>query len=126
MAQVGGGVTCPKCGGPTWDERKSKFWDPSKNRPTHKCRDKGCNTGVWVKDEASTPAPVAPVKALNATPQAQRTVAAIEFDGVLVSLYEQTFQRLVTFHADTKLPLVTPDAIATLAEKLAVTLWMSK
>ena len=54
MAQVGGGVTCPKCGGPTWDERKSKFWDPSKNRPTHKCRDKECaaNGGViWAKDD---------------------------------------------------------------------------
>jgi len=40
---------CPKCKGPTWDERKSQYWEAGnpKNKPIYRCRDKNCNAGIW-------------------------------------------------------------------------------
>jgi len=45
----GTSVVCPKCGGPTWDNRESKWYDAAKRQPTHKCKDKVCGGAVWVK-----------------------------------------------------------------------------
>lgn len=39
-------VRCGICGGSVYDEHASKFWDPSKNRPDWKCRDKDNCGGV--------------------------------------------------------------------------------
>jgi hypothetical protein len=40
-------VQCPICGGPCWDQTKSKFWDPNKNAPIYKCKDKNCKGVIW-------------------------------------------------------------------------------
>lgn len=55
-------ITCPKCGGPCWDERAGRFWGNGltangKQKPTHKCKNKECGGAVWAKDAASTAAP---------------------------------------------------------------------
>ena len=68
-------LTCPKCGGPMFDETKSKFYDPSKNRPIAKCKNKGvCDGVIWppkggVAPRAAAPTPVTPINpALNDLP----------------------------------------------------------
>lgn len=46
-------MNCPKCGGETWDETRSKFWgdgiDPKtkKPKPIAKCKDKSCGGKVY-------------------------------------------------------------------------------
>lgn len=37
-------VSCPKCGGRTWDNRLTK---KNPKAPDYKCRDKGCDGCVW-------------------------------------------------------------------------------
>lgn len=110
------GQACPKCGGPTWDERKSQFYKPGK--PIYKCRDKACGGVIWAD---AVNAPAAPSVPTAAPAPIRQTYGD---NTPLLAIYETAFKRLVEFHGDQKLPLVSPDAIATLAEKLAVTIWM--
>ena len=42
-------VTCPKCGGRTWDNRASK---KNPKAPDYKCRDRSCDGVVWPPREA--------------------------------------------------------------------------
>jgi hypothetical protein len=37
-------VPCPKCGGPTWDNRASK---KNPKAPDYKCKDRSCDGCVW-------------------------------------------------------------------------------
>ena len=47
-------VRCPKCGGPTWDNRASK---KNPKAPDYKCRDKSCDGAVWPpRNGVGTPA----------------------------------------------------------------------
>jgi hypothetical protein len=45
-------AVCPLCGGPMWDERKSKYWgtgiaDSGRPKPIFKCKDKSCDGAIW-------------------------------------------------------------------------------
>lgn len=39
---------CPECGGAMWDNRQTK----KGNQPDFKCKDRGCNKGVWLNQDA--------------------------------------------------------------------------
>lgn len=41
---------CPECSGPMWDNRTTK----KGNQPDFKCKDRGCNKGVWLPKEPIT------------------------------------------------------------------------
>lgn len=57
-------VRCPTCQGPMWDETKSKFYDPTKNKPVAKCKDKQCDGVIWPPRNGAAPArPAAPAPA---------------------------------------------------------------
>jgi hypothetical protein len=53
--------SCPTCGGPMFDERKSRYWNNGKTRegkrkPMFKCRDKdNCDGVLWNEQGATTP-----------------------------------------------------------------------
>lgn len=47
-------MQCPKCGGPTWDNRTSKR---KPNHPDYKCKNRECDGAVWEKPGVSSPAP---------------------------------------------------------------------
>ena len=38
---------CPVCHGEMWDETTSRYYDPTKNRPIAKCKNKACKGIVW-------------------------------------------------------------------------------
>src|SRR5690606_14287953 len=43
------GYACPECGGPMWDNREDEQSSlRGGKRPDWKCRDKKCDTAVWV------------------------------------------------------------------------------
>ena len=49
-------VICPKCSGPMWDERKSRFWnngisDSGKPKPIYKCKDRNCKGAIWSEQD---------------------------------------------------------------------------
>lgn len=46
-------MNCPKCGGPTWDNRNDKR---NPRSPDYKCKNKQCGEGVWEKKSAIAPA----------------------------------------------------------------------
>ncbi len=48
-AKVGfDGQHCPQCSGATWDNRRKKQEDPSKQKwPDFACRDRSCDWAVW-------------------------------------------------------------------------------
>lgn len=54
----GEAVACPKCGGPTWDNRGRKT---NPRAPDFKCRDKGCDGVIWPPKQDSGPAPAPPL-----------------------------------------------------------------
>ena len=57
-ATATGTPPCPKCGGPMFDETKSKFYDPTKNRPIAKCKNKGeCDGVIWAPKNGNGAAP---------------------------------------------------------------------
>lgn len=87
------GVACPKCGGPTWDNRDpSPSWPDWKKAkhgrgelPPFECRNKQCKEAIWEFDPAeadggSKPNPTARAKALHdvtATAQTRASNRAI-------------------------------------------------
>lgn len=51
-------MNCPKCGGPTWDNRESK---KNPRQPDYKCKDKSCDGVIWPAKEKKEAAATAPV-----------------------------------------------------------------
>lgn len=50
-------MSCPKCGGNTWDNRATKR---NPKMPDYKCRDKNCDGVIWPpRDGAQKPTPAA-------------------------------------------------------------------
>ena len=59
MSATATAVACPKCGGPTWDNRVGK---KNPKAPDFKCRDKSCDGVIWppkngARQAAPTPEP---------------------------------------------------------------------
>lgn len=123
-------VTCPKCQGPMWDETQSKFYDPSKNRPIAKCKDKACGGAVWPPKNGKPPvqqrapeftSPGAP-QGFLADQEAHEaaTVAAIQHGATnklqaVFALYDVCLDHAAEVAAQTKLPAeCVPQMAATL------------
>ena len=61
---------CPVCHGEMWDETTSKYYDPSKNRPIAKCKNKECKGAVWPPRNGAAPVQRASAPAREVVPGA--------------------------------------------------------
>jgi hypothetical protein len=70
-------ASCPKCGGPMWDNRATK----TGKQPDYKCKDKGCDTAIWLDSlctDLRKGAEGAALEQIIDDAEAQRIMAAVE------------------------------------------------
>jgi hypothetical protein len=92
---VQGARACPKCGGPTWDNRGKKATGEFKaSAPDYKCRTTGCDGVIW-PEKPGTMAHAQQAVAAQPAPQQTAAAPGSTIETEYLSLVERVGARLL-------------------------------